>query len=262
MSEKKIKLVALDMDGTLLDSRKRIPADFSGWVKSHGEIQTVIASGRQYQTLYNMFSDIAEHLVYVADNGGFVFRKGKLLYSNAMKKEYILWCLKQFDGKAGIHPILCGAKAAYMKPSPGEAEDNAHMYYDSLEIVDSLEEWIEKDCIVKVAVFAENKEGEKLYRENRELPDGLASVLSGDSWVDFSNCSVSKGTAMKTIQQKINVSRDESMAFGDYLNDYELLLSCGESYAMKNAHPKLKEIAKYEADSNDEDGVMKILRML
>lgn len=52
------------------------------------------------------------------------------------------------------------------------------------------------------------------------------------------------------------------MAFGDYLNDYDLLLSCGESYAMENAHPKLKEIAKYITASNDEDGVMKILRQI
>ena len=52
------------------------------------------------------------------------------------------------------------------------------------------------------------------------------------------------------------------MAFGDYLNDYTLLQSCGESYAMANAHPDLKAIAKYVTASNDEDGVMKILRTL
>lgn len=262
MTENKIKLVALDMDGTLLDSRQRIPEDFSAWVKSHDEIQTVVASGRQYQTLRNMFPDIVEHLIYVADNGGFVFRNGEMLYSNAMVKENILWCLEQFDGKEGLHPILCGAKAAYMRPSPGEAEDNARMYYDSLELVDSFESCIEEDCIVKVAVFSENKGGEKLYLEAQQMPEGMASVLSGDSWVDFANDSVNKGMAMKTIQQKTNVRKEESMAFGDYLNDYELLLSCGESYAMKNAHPKLKEIAKHQADSNDEDGVMKVLRRL
>jgi hydroxymethylpyrimidine pyrophosphatase-like HAD family hydrolase len=52
------------------------------------------------------------------------------------------------------------------------------------------------------------------------------------------------------------------MAFGDYLNDYELLLNCTESYCMENGHPKLKAIAKYTAPSNDEDGVMAILRRL
>ena len=46
-----IKLVALDMDGTLLDSDKNLPVDFIPWVRSHKDIKTVIASGRQYYTL-------------------------------------------------------------------------------------------------------------------------------------------------------------------------------------------------------------------
>lgn len=50
------------------------------------------------------------------------------------------------------------------------------------------------------------------------------------------------------------------MAFGDYLNDCELLQSVGESYAMENAHPRLKEMARHIAPSNDEDGVMRVIR--
>ena len=50
------------------------------------------------------------------------------------------------------------------------------------------------------------------------------------------------------------------MAFGDFLNDESMLLQCTESYAMSNGHPLLKEKARYIAPSNDEDGVMKILR--
>lgn len=45
------KLIALDMDGTLLDSRKNLPKDFIDWVKRHSDVKTVIASGRQYDTL-------------------------------------------------------------------------------------------------------------------------------------------------------------------------------------------------------------------
>ena len=53
---------------------------------------------------------------------------------------------------------------------------------------------------------------------------------------------------------------DETMAFGDYLNDYEMMQSCKYSYAMANAHPKLKEISNYQAKSNDEDGVMEVIK--
>ena len=50
------------------------------------------------------------------------------------------------------------------------------------------------------------------------------------------------------------------MVFGDYLNDYEMMQSCKYSYAMANAHPKLKEISNYQAKSNDEDGVMEVIK--
>ena len=64
------------------------------------------------------------------------------------------------------------------------------------------------------------------------------------------------------IYQKYNINPSECIAFGDYLNDTDMLLQCGESYAMQNAHPSLKEIAKYTAPSNNDEGVMKILDKL
>ena len=52
------------------------------------------------------------------------------------------------------------------------------------------------------------------------------------------------------------------MAFGDYLNDAQMLENCAESYCMENGHPDLKALAKYTAASNDEDGVMQVLKNL
>ncbi len=64
------------------------------------------------------------------------------------------------------------------------------------------------------------------------------------------------------ILQKYGIQKEEAMAFGDYLNDAQLLQSCGESYCMENGHPDLKALAKHMADSNDNDGVMRVLRGL
>ena len=65
-----IKLVAVDMDGTLLNSKKEMPEEFIPWVKSHPEIKTVIASGRQYYTLERDFLPIRDNLAFIAENGG------------------------------------------------------------------------------------------------------------------------------------------------------------------------------------------------
>lgn len=262
MVKKDVKLVAVDMDGTLLDSKKNPPEDFSAWVREHEAVQTVLASGRQYATLRDMFPELADRLVYVADNGGFVFHQGEMIYSNEMSAENIRWCIEHLDHREGVHLILCGAKAAYMKHAKKLVEDNGHLYYVSLEFVDKLEDCIGKDCIAKVAVFIEEYKAEEIFHALPALPEELEPVLSGDSWIDIANKSVSKGSAMQAIQEELHISREDSMAFGDYLNDYTLMQSCEESYAMENAHPDLKAIAKHIANSNDEDGVMKILRQI
>ena len=78
MTTEDIKLVAIDMDGTLLDSQKKMPEDFIPWVQSHPEIKTVIASGRQYYTLEHDMFPIKDSLIFIAENGGLVFEKGKI----------------------------------------------------------------------------------------------------------------------------------------------------------------------------------------
>lgn len=262
MVKKNVKIVAIDMDGTLLDSEKNAPKDFESWVLSHPQIQTVLASGRQYATLKDMFPSIEEKIMYVADNGGYVFKQGEMIYCNEMTKEDIRWCIDYFGAMPGLHLILCGARSAYMLHASELIESNGHMYYHKLEFVESLHDCVGKDIIAKIAVFVEDYKAEEVYNTLSGIPETIAPVLSGDSWIDVANRSVSKGSAMEAIQQALHVKKEEAMAFGDYLNDYDLLLSCGESYAMDNAHPKLKAIAKHMTASNDEDGVMKILRQI
>lgn len=257
-----IKLVALDMDGTLLDSNKQLPSDFMDWVKNHPDIKTVIASGRQYYTLVKDFIPIKDELVYVAENGGFVFEKDKIIYCNEMQKEDICKCLEMIEGLAGLTPIVCGANSAYMKRAKESILKEAEMYYTRLQIVEDLYEAALQDTIVKIAIFVDGKMAEPAMKHFEDIGEHLAAVLSGDSWIDISNRTVNKGIAVTAIQERYRIDRKDSMAFGDYLNDVDLLKSCEESYCMENGHPELKELAKHVTASNDDDGVMKVLWQL
>lgn len=258
-----VKLVATDMDGTLLDSSKNMPKDFKKWVLSHSDIKTVIASGRQYYTLEKDFMDIKDNLIFIAENGGLVFEKGKIIYKNEIPKDDIARCVKFIEQFPTAHMIICGAKSAYMHDSTSaDVIKNATMYYEKLEYVSDLLKAAQEDDIVKIAVFFENKEAEKFYEKFKAVPKSLNAVLSGISWIDIACKNVNKGVAIKAIQDTFSISQEESMAFGDYLNDYEMLASCAQSYAMLNAHDKVKEVANYITKSNDEDGVMCVLRQL
>lgn len=258
-----IKLVATDMDGTLLDSQKRLPKDFKKWVLDHKDIKTIIASGRQYFTLEKDFKNIRDNLLFIAENGGLVFDQGQIIYKDAMDKDVVLECISKIENISRASMLVCGAKNAYMLASSDEeVMRNASMYYERLEYVSDLRKEVEKDDIVKIAVFFPDESAEAYYHEFKNMPDVVSSVLSGVSWVDVANKTVNKGSAIEAVQKKYDISKEETMAFGDYLNDYTMLQAAGESYAMENGHPDVKKIAKYVADTNDNDGVMKILREL
>ena len=81
-------------------------------------------------------------------------------------------------------------------------------------------------------------------------------VLASAYWVDVTNKGANKGTAVRQIQERLGLSQEECAAFGDYMNDKEMLESVYYSYAMANAYPAIKDVARFEAKSNAEHGVM------
>ncbi len=254
-----IRLVATDLDGTLLVNPDEVPEDFMEWVSRHPDICIVIASGRQYYNLRKLFDKHKDRLVFVAENGGIVFEGDRALYINEMSKKDVWECMDRIGEKGTQSVILCGEKSAYMRHASPEAEKNAAYYYERLTFVEDLAACIQTDKIVKIAVYFEEHDAERNYDRLCGINERVQASLSGECWIDLSNNNADKGNALTVIQKYYHISREECMAFGDYLNDYGLLINSAESYAMENAHPDLKKIAKHIAPSNQERGVQKVL---
>ena len=93
-----------------------------------------------------------------------------------------------------------------------------------------------------------------------ELALRLKVTLSGQDWVDVSGQNVNKGEALRFLQKRYGVKPDECAAIGDYLNDVERLQSCGQSYAMKNAHPQLFSSAtQITKEDNNHFGACRVI---
>ena len=84
----------------------------------------------------------------------------------------------------------------------------------------------------------------------------------GYEWLDTMNLGVNKGAALKKLQNIMNISKEETMVFGDNYNDIEMLEQAAYSYAVGNARDRVKEKAKYITDTNRNDGVLKVIKML
>ncbi len=81
-------------------------------------------------------------------------------------------------------------------------------------------------------------------------------VASEAAWIDIANANVHKGTTVEQLQSILNVTLEETMAFGDGYNDLELMVRAAYSFAMRNAVPELKDISRYITSSNEEEGVL------
>ena len=257
--EHAIKLVALDLDGTLLDSSKTMPEDFLPWVRKHNNVKTVIASGRQYYTILRDFPIGQDKLTIIAENGGLVYDNNKMIYINSMDVKDINVCLKELEKIPNVTPILCGVASAYIPDVSDEIFYMSGIYYDHIKRVTDLNDYIDKDRFLKIALFFSDKKAQAHLNELQNLPENVSAILSGERWIDIAQKDVNKGTALKKILKMFHIDKSEAAAFGDYLNDYEMLQACEESYCMENGHPDLKQIAKYITASNDENGVMKVL---
>ena len=255
-----IKMIATDMDGTLFDSEKRLPKDFFEWVNNHDKVKFVISSGRQYYSLSRAFGPVHDKLIFIAENGAVIYHHDELIHHDEMSIDDAVYCLKLIEKMPNCKALASGIRASYIE-NPDQFEwDTCARFCGNLINTDNIAEAMKGDMIVKIAILYKNNDAGDHVSDFDVLPKHLKPVLSGESWIDLSMATVSKGTAVKVIQEKCGFDPKYCMAFGDYLNDVDMLEACGESYCMKNGHPDVFKSAKYIADSNDDDGVMKVLR--
>lgn len=256
-----IKLIAADMDGTLLDSEKRMPQRMPEVIRALRErgIQFIAASGRQYYNLLENFAEMEEEMLFIAENGAMVFGGGSLLDISEIPYEMLIEPVRLVRSMPESYVILCGEKGAWLEADELVFRKNAAMYYARLTRVPDALEAAKSDRICKIAVFHYQTMEETVYPALLPFADRFQVALSGDSWVDLMLPGTNKGQAMRHIQQKLGVSPDECMAFGDYLNDLELMHSVTHSYGMANGHPDLLAACRYRAPSNDEAGVLRVL---
>ena len=259
-----IKLVACDMDGTLLDSQKRLPADFPQVMTALKErgVCFAVASGRQYAALRRDFEAYLEDMMFICENGALVMQRDERLLIDPVDPRELYRIVTAAKDLRGVYPVVCRAGVALIEKSASdEFIRNTRMYYPSVEVVADLTALGRLPDVCKVAFYDEgDAQTHELPVLRAKLEGPLSIILSGEHWVDVMKPGVDKGCAMRGIQQKLGISAAECMAFGDYLNDCELLQAVGESYAMENAHPALKALARHIAPSNDENGVMRVVR--
>ena len=255
-----VKLVVSDMDGTLLNDQHEVSDLFFEQfeqLKFLG-VRFVAASGRQYHSILGKLKSIESDLMIVAENGAYVVENGKDVYVNAFSKLDVYELVKELNNIHQAQIVLAGKKQAYFLKTTQDLELLIAEYYCEYKVVSSFKE-LPKDEILKIAVYHPLGSELHILPEVKHLKNKWQIKVSGENWLDIALPNNHKGNAVATIQHQMGITPEQTMAFGDYQNDVEMLQKAHFSFAMENAHPDVKKIANFRTTTNQERGVENIL---
>lgn len=260
-----IKLVVSDVDGTLVpDGSSVLNPEYYQVIKQLKKkgIIFAAASGRQYASLLKLFEPVKDDIIFIAENGAFISCRDNVMAVEVMNRQITNELIEDMKKIPDCEILASGKYIAYTEADNKEFLDwMINGYNFDIEKVDDI--LAVSEDFIKVSLY--NKEDASQAAQETLVPkwkEKIKIVCAGKEWMDCMNKTVNKGAALEKIQKNMGVSKQETMVFGDNLNDIEMLKCAVESYAIGNAREEVKAAAKNVADTNTNDGVLKQIKKL
>ncbi|WP_024406703.1 sugar-phosphatase [Streptococcus suis] len=262
-----IKLVAIDIDGTLLNSQHQITAEVHSAIQEAKKagVKIVIATGRPISGVQAILEELN-----LTEAGDYVITFNGGLVQDAATGEDIVKDTLTYEDYLDIESAARKLKLpmhASTKEGIYTANRNIGKYtiYESTLVSAPIfyrtpEEMADKEIIKTMMV----DEPEILDAAIPLLPTSLTEkynvAKSAPFYLEITPKTVNKGQAIIHLSEKLGLTMDQTMAIGDQENDRPMLEVVGNPVVMENGNPELKKIAKYITKSNDESGVAHALR--
>lgn len=259
-----IKLIATDMDGTFLSANGDYDKErFDRLLKklAKQDILFVAASGRQLLALEAMFAEFTDRVIFIAENGGIVKFQNTILFEEKMPFENVLEIADIVRNCDYILPdavLLSGARGSYILETASDYyKQKAKLYYENIQVVTDFSLVVDDILKLTVNFSAENVlEGEAWF--NSQVTS-VRAVTTGSESVDIIPAGISKATGLVHLAEKFNIEPSQVLAFGDNLNDLEMLTYAGTAIAMSNAREEVKKVADEVIGHHDEQAVLAYL---
>ena len=283
------KLVAIDLDGTMLDSFGQVTENTKKVIQKTIEKGTdvIIASGRPIDSIKTIAKEIGSNKYFIAGNGALIYdiQKDEILYEKYMNKQKVLEIIKiceensiaynVYTDKTILATSLKYNVLYYHKENLKKQEDKR----THINIVENMYEYIKKmkeERFLKITICDDSKTVfQSIIRKLEKIKDieildvshmsrkliqqGTEEVPIEYYYTEISSKDVDKWFAIEFLMQKLNLKKEEIVAIGDNINDKKMIEQAGLGIAMGQSMPQLKEIADYVTDANCEEGVAKAL---
>ncbi|OON98346.1 MAG: hypothetical protein ATN35_05470 [Epulopiscium sp. Nele67-Bin004] len=244
-----VKLIAMDMDGTFLGKEGVLPEGAIDEIKKLSDkgIVFVVASGRSLDSIEAMFEPVKDIMGIIAENGSIIKLFGKELQLKTLPQQH-LGDIEEFLTEEIGYPVIKTQYREYMLPYSHDHFSEISHLARKLVRVERIGEVVEP--VVSVAINVVNGTMPQVKTElEKRWGEHMRIIQSGHFWVDMISLGTTKGDSLEVIMQKLDINKEETMAFGDYDNDIEMLELAKFSYAMCHANQHVKDVAKFECES-------------
>ncbi|MBC9704933.1 MAG: Cof-type HAD-IIB family hydrolase [Enterococcus sp.] len=261
-----IKLILTDLDGTFLDSKGSFDKEFYRQVKGAMDEQAIYfapCTGKQCERVEELFGpELSKDLWILGDSATRIKHNNEYVYESLLPNNLGIKLINKLEEIANDYTIIaCTPTAAMIKETTSEEDKQmVRGSYREVQLVEELNKITED--FVKITVYDRKKRCFEYVKELMEFKEQAYIVASEAAWIDISNAGVHKRTTVKELQKLLGVTKEETMAFGDGLNDIELLNAATYSFAMENAFEETKAAANFITRSNDEQGVLQTIQKI
>ena len=260
MQSSRKKILSFDLDMTLFDDASgAIPQSALDAINSvRDRYYIIFSTGRNLsQKINRHFIDTVKPDAYVHSNGAQVHIDHKLVYQHLFEKEQLARILEF----AYAHELcICSlVDNVQYSTNPQKLEELLPVLHGkNMPQLGDPRELLSKS--VMTLGLAGNKDEATLFRS--AFPDLKTTLVIGDAWYDIMEPTVSKAHGVQIVLDHFGLTMDDVIAFGDSMNDYELLKTAGTAVAMGNAVSEIKAIADFVTDDIDKNGIANAIQAL
>ena len=265
-----IKVIATDMDGTLLDPKGQL--DLPRLEKildklDQCDIRFVIATGNEVHRMRQLLGHLAERVVLVVANGARIFENNELIQAQTWDDAMVDKALGHFKGRECQDQFVVTAmNGGFVKKGTVFTELDKFMtpemiekLYQRMNFVDEFDSSL-FGGVLKMSMVVGEERLDSVLQEVNDLFNGhVRAVSSGYGCIDILQDGIHKAWGLVELLKRWNLKPEQIMAFGDSENDIEMLELAGISYAMENAEEAVKRVATKVAPANSQAGVYKVL---
>ena len=265
-----IKVIATDMDGTLLDPKGQL--DLPRLEKildklDQCDIRFVIATGNEVHRMRQLLGHLAERVVLVVANGARIFENNELIQAQTWDDAMVDRALGHFKGRECQDQFVVTAmNGGFVKEGTVFTELDKFMTPEMIEKLYQRMNFVDEfdpnlfGGVLKMSMVVGEERLDSVLQEVNDLFDGrVRAVSSGYGCIDILQDGIHKAWGLVELLKRWNLKPEQIMAFGDSENDIEMLELAGISFAMENAEESVKRVATKVAPANSQAGVYKVL---